>query len=332
MRLKILFTALVILVGFFIYQKAPTGYFNELYSGFTPSREGIEEGARVEEDTARSDEAADSEDLANKELSALPKPPTTKPVEQKKEISTPGPLVSPTPAPPATPSPAPEPSPPTSVGLTSAGVITQTNIERQQNGVAALSLNSTLNASALTKANDMCGGQYFAHTSPSGVGAGRLAESFGYDYLAIGENLAYGPFVSNVAVLEAWMASPGHRANILSTKFIEMGAAALRCNFEGKNTWLVVQHFGKPASACPKPDAALLQNINDKKASLAEMRDRITSLREEIESSPDSPSYVDKVNSYNAMVGEYNGLIKETRALISQYNSQVATFNTCAAS
>lgn len=327
MRSKILLTTLIILAGgFLIYQKAPDAGFKNFF-------ENRQEGVRVEEEGAQNEGAASEENLTSKELPSLPKVPETKTVEPKKEVSTPGPLRSPTPAPPASPTPTPAseapPAPPSS--LTSSGIILETNIQRQQNGSGSLSTNSTLNVMASRKANDMCDGQYFAHVSPSGVGVGDLADSFGYDYIAIGENLAYGPFSSDAAVVEAWMNSPGHRANILNSKFTEMGASAVRCVFEGRNTWLAVQHFGKPVSDCPRPDAALLRTINEEKDTIAYLKLRITNLKGEIETTnPFDPGYGDKVNSYNSLVGEYNSLIRETKTLISDYNNQVSTFNTCA--
>ena len=332
MRLKILFTILIILtVGILVYQKAPEAGLKNFF-------ENQQEELKVENEGAQNEGAASEENLTSKELPSLPKVPEIKPVESKKEVSTPGPLMSPTPAPAASPSTAPtgelaSPSPPPSASLTSPGIILEANIQRQQNGLGLLSTDSTLNATALSKASDMCDSQYFAHVSPSGVGVGDLADSFGYDYIAIGENLAYGPFASNAAVVEAWMASPGHRANILNSKFTEMGAAAVRCTFQGKNTWLAVQHFGKPVSDCPRPDAALLQTINGKKDAIAYLKLRITNLKGEIETThPLDSTYSDKVNSYNSLVGEYNNLIRETKTLISDYNNQVSTFNVCAAS
>lgn len=321
MKFKILFTILVVLgAGFFLYQEAPRADFQNFF--------GDRDEIQVEDRQTETEEAADEESIVNQELPSLPKTPGPKPVAPK-EVSTPGPLKSPIP-PPLTSSPAS--SSPASVGLTSGGIILETNVQRQQNGLGALSSKDTLNAMALSKANDMCGNQYFTHVSPSGAGAGDLADSFGYDYIAIGENLAYGPFSSNAAVVEAWMASPGHRANMLNSKFTEMGAAAAMCFFQGKSTWLAVQHFGKPAALCSRPDAALRRTIDENKAVSANMRDRLIDLRREIEASGAElePGYNDKVDFYNSFVKQYNALIVETRDLISQYNSQVIAYNTCA--
>lgn len=327
MKFKILFTILVVLgAGFFLYQEAPRADFQNFF--------GDRDEIQVEDRQTETGEAVDEEGIVNQELPSLPKAPEPKPVEPKKEVSTPGPLKFPIPPPsPSSSTPSPSaPSPPASVSLTSGGIILETNVQRQQNGLGILSGNDTLNAMALSKANDMCGNQYFAHVSPSGVGTGNLADSFGYDYIAIGENLAYGPFSSNAAVVEAWMASPGHRANMLNAKFTEMGAGAVKCLFQGKSAWLAVQHFGKPAALCSRPDAVLRRTIDENKANLVNMRDRLIDLRREVEASGAElePGYNDKVDFYNSLVKQYNALTTETRNSISQYNSQVIAYNTCA--
>ena len=111
-----------------------------------------------------------------------------------------------------------------------------------------------------------------------------------------------------------------------------MGVGVKSCVFEGRLTWLAVQHFGKPVSDCPRPDAALSRSIDENKLELADMRDKLVVLKSEIEASdPDTdPDYNTKVETYNSLVKEYNNLIGETRTIISRYNNQIAAFNTCA--
>lgn len=315
MRLKVILATVILVAGaFYIYQKT-----------LSP-QPGEPEEVRVNEQIENKKAVNEENLISERELPSLPKLPEAKLIEPKKEVSTPGPLKS--------ASPEPEPSSPSEVGLTQPGIILQTNLQRQQNGLGFLSANNILNATALEKANDMCEKQYFAHVSPSGIGPAQLADRFTYDYIAVGENLARGPFSSDAAVVEAWMNSPGHRANILNSKFTEIGAAAIKCTFEGKNTWLAVQHFAKPASDCPKPDAALLRAIDEKKAALTEIKERLSIIKAEIEvSDPEKdPDYNKKIASYNSLAKEHNSLVAETRSLINGYNSQAATFNVCASS
>ena len=323
MKLRLLFTVLIILLGaVLIYQKAPGEDFKN-FSGFLQKVSQEKQEGKVEKDQSSKGKEASKQSLVNQELPSLPKASETKPVGTK-EVSTPPPLK-------VTPPPSSEPAP--SSVLTRSGIILQTNFQRQQNGLGFLKENGPLDAMASEKANDMCKKQYFAHTSSLGVGVADLANSFGYDYISVGENLALGPFAGDEEVVEAWMNSPGHRANILNSRFSEIGVGVTSCVFNEGFTWLAVQQFGKPVSDCPSPDVALRRTIDDKKATLAETRSRLLVLRAEIEASDPEidPDYNNKVNSYNSLVRDYNNLIGETRTLINQYSSQVTAFNICAA-
>lgn len=107
--------------------------------------------------------------------------------------------------------------------LTAAGIIEQTNAQRGDFGQSALKENEQLNQAALAKVKDMFAGQYFEHISPLGKGPADLAKAAGYLYVSIGENLALGNYKDDAALVEAWMNSPGHRANILDPRFTEIG-------------------------------------------------------------------------------------------------------------
>lgn len=326
MKLRLLFTILVILLGGALtYGKALPENFSSFYSGLFQGTtdEEQQKGIKVEEDQTQGGKNAGSQSLVHEELTSLPKASETKSIELKQEVSAPPGLKV---------SPPPSPEPDDTLALTQAGIILQTNFQRQGNGLGFLGESGILNSTATVKANDMCEKQYFAHISPTGIGAGGLADSFGYDYISVGENLALGPFASDEAVVEAWMGSPGHRANILNSRFTEIGVGAVRCVFEGRSIWLAVQHFGKPVSDCPKADASLSKTIEEEKATLVEMKERLAEMKAEIEaSSPETdPDYNNKISSYNSLVREYNSLIGETKTLINQYNSQITAFNACA--
>lgn len=220
--------------------------------------------------------------------------------------------------------------------LTRQGVITWTNAQRKENGgLAPLKENLLLNAAAEAKLKDMFKKQYFEHLSPSGVGPGELVESVGYEYIASGENLALGNFDGDRDLVQAWMDSPGHRANILSTKYLEIGVAVGKGMFEGHETWLAVQEFGKPLSACASPDDSLKANITAYENKLDELRAKANTLKEEIESSDPNTkeerrAYNQKVDEYNALVKQINALIDELKVMIAKYNSEVRDFNLCA--
>jgi uncharacterized protein YkwD len=103
------------------------------------------------------------------------------------------------------------------------------NRERTSRGLRALRLNSRLSAAAQDHTDDMVRRHYFDHTSRSGsVPVSRIR---GKGYLSgarswmIGENLAWGSgsLSSPAKIVDAWMHSPGHRANILTSRFREIG-------------------------------------------------------------------------------------------------------------
>lgn len=123
--------------------------------------------------------------------------------------------------------------------LTEQQILDLVNNDRLSHGLSSLALNPTLNLAAQAKAEDMLKEKYFAHTSPAGATPWYWFKSMGYNYTFAGENLAEG--YSDATDLEkSWMASPTHRANILSPLYHELGLAVV--NFE--NTSLVVQLFG----------------------------------------------------------------------------------------
>jgi hypothetical protein len=89
----------------------------------------------------------------------------------------------------------------------------------------------------------------------------------GYKYSAAGENLAIN-FVESKDINDAWMRSPGHRANILNNKFTEVGIAAAQGIYRGRQTIFVVQFFGKPAktsAATARPSAIASARPNSTK-------------------------------------------------------------------
>jgi len=215
--------------------------------------------------------------------------------------------------------------------LTKEGVINWTNAQRQENGLPPLKENTKLNASAKLKVEDMFAKQYFAHNSPSGQGVADLAEKAGYDFIVIGENLASGNYKDDQDLVQAWMDSPGHRENILYDKYQEIGVWVQKGVFEGETTWLAVQHFGLPLSACPTPNDALKITIEENKNQLAGLKTELESLKAEIEPirPKRDPDFYQKVRKYNEEVSQYNELLQKTESLMSSYNFQVQSFNQC---
>jgi uncharacterized protein YkwD len=215
--------------------------------------------------------------------------------------------------------------------LSAHEVISLTNNERTKAGVKQLTEDSKLDYGAKLKMEDMFKNQYFEHVSPSGRGPAEVAKDAKYEYIIIGENLALGNFKDDAALVAAWMASPGHRANILNTKFTQIGVAVGKGTFEGHTVWLAVQEFGEPLSDCPFPEASLHVQIESLKNSVAVMDDDLKAKKQEISNTPtNDPSYSEKVREYNAEVQTYNNDLATLKDLINKYNLEVKDFNTCA--
>lgn len=110
-------------------------------------------------------------------------------------------------------------------------VLRLVNTERRRHGRPGLRANRRLARAAHFRAADMAARHYFAHN-------GWLAaiKRFGYRWRSVGENIATGQSTP-AEVVNDWMNSPEHRANILSPKFTELGVARV------EDIW--VQSFGR---------------------------------------------------------------------------------------
>ena len=219
------------------------------------------------------------------------------------------------------------------VVLTKDKIIAATNIQRYDNGLLPpLIENAKLTAAAKAKAEDMFAKQYFEHVSPSGLDPGTLVKNFGYDYIVTGENLILGNFSCEQEVVQLWMNSPGHRANILNSRFTEIGVAIVKGTYKGQTAWIGVQEFGLPLSACAQPTSSLKNQIAVNKNRLDILAAQIEAKKAEIDNTnPHSPEYNRLVDEHNELVAEYNPLNEKTRNLIVQYNGEVSRFNQCVA-
>ncbi len=126
-------------------------------------------------------------------------------------------------------------------------LLARINALRRRAGAPRLSANYHLDVAAQRHAEDMLARSYFAHRSPDGTSVRERAPAAGYDWSAIGENLAEGQRTLDQAV-DGWMASPGHRENILDHRFTEsgVGLALGRDPRNGEYRILWVQTFGSP--------------------------------------------------------------------------------------
>lgn len=121
-------------------------------------------------------------------------------------------------------------------------VIRLTNAERTKRGLPALKANWQLSRCARYKSQDMINKNYFAHQSPTYGSPFDMIESFGISMAAGGENIAMGQRTPQ-EVVTAWMNSPGHRSNILSTAYTEIGVGLAKAK-SGTCYW--TQMFIRP--------------------------------------------------------------------------------------
>jgi hypothetical protein len=131
-------------------------------------------------------------------------------------------------------------------------LIDLTNESRIAFNESPLVRSALLDQAAQLKAEDMAAEGYFAHTSPKGVTPWHWFQEVGYVFLYAGENLAIN-FTESKDVEDAWLASPTHRANLLSVNFKEIGLATVSGTYKDGPTIYVVQEFGTPATAKPAP-------------------------------------------------------------------------------
>ena len=144
------------------------------------------------------------------------------------------PATNPTPSTPSA-TPAPNSNAPTvpdssaSAGTETAGmsayeleVVRLVNVERAKYGLSALAADGELSRIARYKSQDMRDKGYFSHESPTYGSPFQMLKSFGVSYRSAGENIAYG-YATPEKVVNAWMNSEGHRANILNASYTRLG-------------------------------------------------------------------------------------------------------------
>ncbi len=173
------------------------------------------------------------EPVATPEPTATPAPTpesTPEPVATPEPTATPAPTPKPTPEPVATPKPTPVPTPaptpePTPAPQVDAGdyksqVVALINQERAAAGLGQITQNASLDAVAQIRAQEIVSS--FSHTRPNGSSCFTVLEENGITFMAVGENIAAG-YGTPAEVMTGWMNSEGHRANILSTSFGQVG-------------------------------------------------------------------------------------------------------------
>ncbi|PWI06846.1 hypothetical protein DIZ27_30995 [Streptomyces sp. NWU339] len=206
----------------------------------SPSREA---GAPASRDSERSTSPKPSPSAPSAEQSKTPetKAPEKAPEQQKPAVT---PSEKPETTPPRKATPEPEkqaPSSPVTVSEEAAAgaqVLQLVNQERAKVGCSPVAANSALTGLATAFSQDMAERGFFDHTDPDGDTPWDRAKASGIADLG-GENIARGQATA-AAVMEAWMDSPGHKANILNCDFKTLGVGV---HFGSGGPWWT-QNFG----------------------------------------------------------------------------------------
>ena len=125
-------------------------------------------------------------------------------------------------------------------------ILAFTNELRAQKGLEPFTEVSKLDLSAQNKADDMAKYSYFSHTNEENKTVSNWVKETGYSYRFAGENLAMG-FSTARDVVNAWVKSPTHYANLIDTDFLEFGAGLQSGEYNGVPTVFVAEHFASPA-------------------------------------------------------------------------------------
>lgn len=114
-------------------------------------------------------------------------------------------------------------------------VVELVNVERSKNGLKPLKMNTELSKVATLKSQDMAKLNYFSHTSPTYGSPFDMMKKYGISYRTAGENIAMGQSTPE-QVMQGWMNSSGHRANILKSSFTQIGVGIAK-NSKGQLYW-----------------------------------------------------------------------------------------------
>lgn len=151
---------------------------------------------------------------------------------------------------------------PRSIAFGNSEVTSLSNQYRTNAGLSALVTSQTLTQSAQAKADHMVANSYFAHDAPDGTSPWDFFAAQNYSYTTAGENLALSN-QSASSVVDGWYNSSGHRANMMSADFTEVGygiAFVPSFTYQGtlyNDVYLVAAHYALPVAAQqPAPPAA----------------------------------------------------------------------------
>lgn len=192
-----------------------------VYLGGLPGSGDTKDGASAPATPLAALSATESPALPSESAS-----PSASPSPSPSASTSPSPSASPSPTQSKSKSPSPKASPVKPAPAPPSGIAGQVvalvNSERAAAGCGPLKEDSQLRAAAQGHSDDMAARDFFAHTSPDGKDPGDRTTAAGYRWSTYGENIARGQQTAQ-SVMDSWMKSPGHKANILNCSFKDIG-------------------------------------------------------------------------------------------------------------
>lgn len=200
--------------------------------------------------------------------------------------------------------------------ITSDEVVTLTNQQRAAAGLQPLSVNPLLIQAAAAKAQYMFANNFWAHNGPDGTTPWVFIRQAGYNYRFAGENLARD-FGDSGSVIAAWVNSPTHRDNLLSSRYSEIGVAVVNGVLGGQETTLVVQMFGQPSVAV----AAVPQRAAQTAPSGVEKQPEVAVVETKTEPTPNQQVGSSlSLTTPKAVISQIEGKYQESLPFFSGFN------------
>lgn len=175
-------------------------------------------------------------------------------------------------------------------------IISLTNELRGKLGLSSLTGSNSLKQAAYDKAQDMLIQQYFAHNGPDSKSVRDWLTKVDYKFEVAGENLAMG-FAQSDDVVEAWIKSPTHYANLIDPDYSEIGVGMASGPFRGEETTLVAQYFARPKQlSAVRAQAVPMSELPRERELITSQPEVTVPVREIVESVLEVPVIVEPVN------------------------------------
>ncbi|GAB6056909.1 hypothetical protein JCM31598_43310 [Desulfonatronum parangueonense] len=193
----------------------------------------------------------------------------------------------------------------------------------------------------------MINNRYYAHVNPTtGEGPGEAIKQANYQFITYAENIAMGNWQSNRHIVDGWINSPGHRANIVNPNIKEIGVAIIKdkaASLGRPSVYYGVQLFASPMPDCSRPseaDKALLQEmqrknddiwrrVNNQKSEIERLQAQINREQNNNTRNRMINDYNRQVNTYNNLVSQANGMQESLKLVIHSYNKKINEYNLC---